>query len=176
MNNFLTYEFSKKYTDDTITKVTGCSREKIGKSGYISTDEPITSLKPTFHSKWRCEVISCAPGDVFTVYTKGDSHKLAWVFLNDNNARLTPCARPNTNVNDAVITAPEGAAKLIINANVDPENGVEPYCFRGKLTVKSIEDIISSLVLKANAADVYNKSEVEQKIAAAIGGVENGSY
>ena len=92
---------------------------------------------------------------MFTVYTKGDSHKLAWVFLDNSNAKLTPSAKPNTDVNDAVITAPEGAVKLIINANV---NSVEPYCFRGELTLKSIEEIRSALTLKANSSDIPTKT------------------
>lgn len=81
-------------------------------------------------------IIDVLPGDKFTVSSVGGNSSRAWCFI-DNDGNMKSVEAANVSVSDKVITAPEGATKLIINAK--PLTDAPSYY--GEFLVKQVEDV-----------------------------------
>jgi uncharacterized protein (DUF1330 family) len=81
---------------------------------YIVTTAPIT-LTPVSNAAWAYAIVSCSPGDVFSVIgAYGISSARAWTFINDSNAIITQGASTLESVTERIVCPPT-ATKLIFN-------------------------------------------------------------
>lgn len=85
----------------------------------ISTATSPISLTPTPYTGFKCAVIDCSAGDLFTINIEGGgTSALGFVFIDSSNNPIT-AARPSVTYSDVIICAPANAAKLIINTKND---------------------------------------------------------
>ena len=121
--------------------------ERIGlvKSGYYNLSSSITYVNPNeTPNLWNpgvCVVISCSPGDVFSVTSTGTAAARNWAFLssaNTNNIITRKVDTSNQYICDReIITAPNNASYAVFNANKNYI--VEVY--KGKPVTLQIEEI-----------------------------------
>ena len=93
-------------------------------NAYIKTNVNIGSnvdLNPTSENGYRCAVVNCEEGDIFTITVLGATIPRAWAFVDVNDA-LIAVAASNANDVDYVLTAPPNAKKLILNDH--PTDGI----------------------------------------------------
>lgn len=92
-------------------------------NGYIKTNESVgteVSLTPLPLNGYRYSITECAEGDKFVISVRGRSTPRAWAFL-DNDNKLIAVSGSMKTYSDYMITAPAGAAKLVLNDTA--ENG-----------------------------------------------------
>lgn len=168
MNNFLTYEFSKKYTDTNIADINTALAFKADaaevelitangrvdanfESGYIETGSysvgDTVSMSPTSHNNWKHLVVECIAGDVFSVRAAGNSGNRAWNWLDADHKLLSRSASSSEAI-EVTITAPRNAAYLLLNAQI---SNPPYYIFSGGLVKSRLSALEQG---KANAADV----------------------
>ena len=85
---------------------------------YINTNQEIGNEVPltlVSSAGYRCAIVDCEEGDVFYLdgLVGGNSARLR-IFVDENNVKLTTCAN-NLRSTTETVTAPEGAAKLVLN-------------------------------------------------------------
>lgn len=109
-------------SDETIIRIDdSLGNESIGDPTYINkvirTNGSVVDLNTLWPiSDFKCWVLDCQEGDVFTITgTGGDTPRLyAFIDANNNNLLKAPS---RTTVTQLAIIAPENASKLIINVN-----------------------------------------------------------
>lgn len=87
-------------------------------TGAINTQTSPVNLTPTTPtSDYRYAVVSCTAGDVFRIIGTGANNYRMWTFIDSSNNIITQSAgMSDWEVSkDETVTAPEGAAKLIVN-------------------------------------------------------------
>lgn len=101
--------------------------EWAGDNSYIATSGTTADPEsPVSYEGFRYAVVDCEPGDVFTVNVSGGITPRAWAFINSSGTVLTRAdsSTVTPNYRDAVIIAPSGASKLILN---DRYSGLDSY-------------------------------------------------
>lgn len=85
---------------------------------YDLSGSSVTIGSPTSNATKKYALVSCSPGDVFTVSSTGGTSAQPWGFVNSSGTILSKTGNTQTvTVTNAVLTAPENAAYLIINDN-----------------------------------------------------------
>lgn len=111
-------------------------------SGYnITTGVAVgatVSLTPQSIARWNYAIVSCVAGDQFTISGIGGVSPRAWAFVDNNNNLISKSAISATLTN-SIITAPAGAAKLIINSSTIAVSYV------GKPTMTSVSESINNI-------------------------------
>lgn len=111
-------------------------------SGYnITTGVAVgatVSLTPQSIAGWNYAIVSCVAGDQFTISGIGGVSPRAWAFVDNNNNLISKSAISATLTN-SIITAPAGAAKLIINSSTIAVSYV------GKPTMTSVSESINNI-------------------------------
>lgn len=105
---------TQKTSIDATAKITG-NREIVFASGKIDNTTSPVDTTVVADATFMCAVVDCAEGDIFTVDLYGYSPYVAYAFINSSNV---PVSYSTTAQARGTITAPEGAAKLILNGSV----------------------------------------------------------
>ena len=101
---------------DTMETVNGVKFIELTWGYYINTSVSsvdITSL--TAHDTFGYAVVDCAEGDKFVINGTGGSKPRLWAFISSTGSRLSVSGASATGEN-LTVTAPENAAKLVINS------------------------------------------------------------
>lgn len=118
--------------------------------GYYDMQANSSSITTAYdNDASQCCAISCAPGDVVHVRANGYSGNGTYVFLSASNERIGQIVTGESDGSTA-ITAPAGAAKLIVNATAAYTN---PYVAVGSYTeddITSIYNKLSKMILMQN--------------------------
>lgn len=121
-----------------INSIAGISPEEGWQEGKkISTANSPLSFDPTSDSAWSCIVVDCVAGDKFTLTATNDSMNYrVYSFCASDGTILE---RPSSNKawTNEIITAPEGATKLVCNS----KNTVSYELYKG-----TVPDALSKLV------------------------------
>lgn len=111
---------------------------------YINcTGDTIDISSKVYSPTWNSIIADCESGDQFTLNATGGSDPRAYAFI-DSNGTVLEKSGSSKSFTNAVITAPNNAAKLIINDNSGR------ISFDGVSTKKSFDLINSSLDLANN--------------------------
>lgn len=109
---------------DDVNKITGVSKVEYITGKYVSTsNNPLTMEDgrpvPTGSSAaWKCAIIQCSEGDVFTVNGVSNNYTLrAWYFVKSDGTYISESANPFDVSNNLVLVAPANAGWLILNSN-----------------------------------------------------------
>lgn len=103
-------------------------------NGYYSTSTVgATVTSPTANDNFQAAMISCSPGDVFTVSGTGGGQPRVWAFL-DSDHKVTRFETRNVPIENAVITAGPGETYLVLNNHKVNNPGAVSYY--GELLVK----------------------------------------
>ena len=86
------------------------------------------SLSPVASATHEFAIIDCSENDVFFINSRGTSVGVSYAFIDTDNKLINRSV--DSTYTQAFISAPAGAAKLIINNYLD---GVERYSYRGNL-------------------------------------------
>ena len=120
--------------------------------GYYITDNvsagvtvDLTPVASSTFNNGGYAIYNCQAGDVFIINGNGGSSARLWCFIDSSNKRLT-VANSGASGSDLVITAPENAAKLIINSQT---NGL---CYKG-ITVQML---INNMTQKYGSIQTVN--------------------
>lgn len=107
-------------------------------TGYYNMKAQSSSILTVYPSEASmCCVMSCAPGDILHIRAGGYSTYGTYVFLNSSNAVIGNLFTGTSN-GSAIITAPAGAAKVIVNSMT---SYADPYVAIGTYTEDDITDI-----------------------------------
>ena len=103
--------------DTTLTKTTGNAIIPVTeKNKYLRLQNGVVAINsPTVSSNFDYYLIPCSEGDTFTVSAVGGASARAWLFTKEDGTAIRPYAAENVSVNDLELTAPAGAAYLVIN-------------------------------------------------------------
>ena len=128
-----------------ITTITGRNAVEMtnGKVVYIQNNQD-NSLTPSDSQLYRCAVVSCSAGDVFTINATGRTAGRPWAFV-DSNGRIVDGKAAEYSNNDVVvtnliITAPSGVSYLVVNDRYS--GGVSIY---GENIDKDITDLTDNV-------------------------------
>ena len=116
---------------------------------YINTsgdtvDWSTPSVSGSINIKW--SVLECEEGDSFTISGKGGNSDRLWAFA-DSSKNIISRSAANATANKMVITAPENAAYLILNDEIDS------LSYIGILLVSRVEEIETYLPSEVLIAD-----------------------
>lgn len=123
----------------------------------------VVDLTPEPISYYYHAIVPASAGDKFTLTASGGDNPRTWGFLSEGNALLAVSA-PSLVCNEAVVTAPEGAAWLVINSR-DSYLGT---CYIGQCRIRAAEKDIDEL---AEDRELTFKDGMNIKLAYNIGGV-----
>lgn len=90
-------------------------------------------------SEYRCAVVQCVEGDIFTITATGGNAGRAWTFINGSGVKLSGAAGGGAATNKELV-APAGSSYLIIN---DKSSGAS---YKGKRTydeIVKLQDAVS---------------------------------
>ena len=104
---------------------------------WIDTSSTVDVTSMATHTGFSCCVIPCSQGDQFTLTGKGSttSHRL-WSFINSNGSKLK-YSGSNAEASSELLTAPENAVYLVINADMTKER----WIYKNKLLIKYVEEL-----------------------------------
>lgn len=148
-----------EYSDRTL-------RQYIATNGTtVQWDTP--SVSSLTQIKWA--VVECNPGDKFTVNGKGGNFDRLWAFADSEKNILDPRALAGISANDLVITAPENAAYLILNNEVDTKSYIGDFVVkRVSALEKKIDETDDTLYKRGTVmlvAGSYINSTNGQKVS-----------
>lgn len=102
-----------------------------------SNASPVDVTTLINNSAYKCSVIECSAGDVFTIRgTGGDSYRL-WCFINSSGTILDVSAAGATENSNKLITAPNNTSKLVVNI-VKASNG---YVYKGIMPLDKLKEL-----------------------------------
>lgn len=106
-----------KAASDAIGKITGnVLVDATSENAYIDLSSSTADVTaPVYSYGSMYAVISCDPGDVFTITTHGGSSGRAYGFI-DDEGNVLEAAPASTNYDNYTVVAPADADKLIVNA------------------------------------------------------------
>ena len=123
--------------------ITGVSEIKFINGSYIKTNGGVgTIVNPTpisGSSTNNYAIVDCVPNDKFTINATGGNAGRLWCFC-DSNYTILAASGQNITGENLILTAPENAAKLILN----PVTGYG-YCCKGVPTDISIAELSESV-------------------------------
>ena len=104
---------------------------------YISlTTDPVDYTPQSSSSGLRYTIVECSEGDKFVINAVGATNGRAWGFVDDED-HVIMVAGSNATALDLHITAPTGAAKLIINDKSNGDSYKIPDTYTGKVVTVS---------------------------------------
>ena len=136
----------KSQIEDLVQTKTAISLATTGCIWTTATIGGTVSLTPVAVSGYKCTVVECVAGDVFTINTTGGSGPRAWGFLDSDN-KLLSVAGPGA-VSETV-TAPTNAVKLAIN---DSSGSGKAYKLSEPGRVDDLEDDVNDI--QADLSDI----------------------
>lgn len=109
--------------------ISGCTNIRFIYGYYINTNGSAVDIdNPIMYSTWAYAKTECTAGDVFYVKGYGGSNGRLWCFIDANGAVLS-AAETNLHTDVLIpITAPTGAAFVIVNSRYNMIDGV---CLKG---------------------------------------------
>jgi len=121
-----------------ITDITGNTQIPItAENAYIGmSDNKMDYESPTPSVNFNYYLVPCVAGDVFTISATGGNAPRAWCFIDSSKNAIAPYADLSETVTELVVTAPTGAAYLIIN---DKKTGARSYY--GELVKIDVENL-----------------------------------
>ena len=117
---------------------------------YFPTNgETVNILNPTMNASYRYNVVTCNPGDSFTINATGGASARAYAFI-DNNGTILNVLPPSGKVENEVIIAPENTLYLVIN-----DNGKDAMCYKGDMMAAAsamnvLETQITDVIIDGN--------------------------
>lgn len=106
-----------------VNTITGVEKitYQIGK--YVGTTNPLTledgvPVPTGTSSAWKCAIIPCSEGDVFTINGASNNHALrGWFFAKSDGYYISESANPFDVSDNLALVAPANSAWLILNSN-----------------------------------------------------------
>lgn len=134
--------------------VTGTSKVAIINGGYITTSgDSVDVGTVTTNSNYRHVVVSCSPGDKFTITGTGGSSPRLWCFIKADGTSLDKAAASDTST-DKTITAPSASGYLVVNVDVRHDYSL----YKGVIT-KNIEGEVEALEKNVSSGvNLFDKS------------------
>ena len=142
---------------------------------YVETTNPLTmeggEPVPTGESNaWKCAIIACQPGDVFTINGASNYHTFrGWFFANALGGYLSESPATFDVSNNLEITAPANAAWLILNSNA-----LSRRSYIGRLVQRTLDSFKSDLNTEI-LQRVYNDSLILSSYPANVTPIEIGA-
>lgn len=176
-----TYATLKERLDTELSRFSGdISHIALDTVGYISTVGDTTNFTPTSNVSYRCAVIECSEGDMFTVTSSSGSSSLPYAFVNSENEFIMK-ADANS-VENRHIKAPAGSVKVIFNTgnipNAKVSNGwISANSVFSELDAK-ISDVDSTLKSIYNTTPIaYNlRGYITNADVISLTPIDNNSY
>lgn len=81
--------------------------------GYIKTSTSVINLTPVSNNSYRCTILDCVEGDLFTVTSTSGEGSLPYVFIDADNNALQKCKV--SSVTNLFIRAPKNTSKVVFN-------------------------------------------------------------
>ena len=160
-------DFRNEVTDlkSAVYKYTGNKEIPVKSGAYIALNGSTANINsPVTSASSEYAVVQCVKGDIFTVSTTGGASGRAYGFIS-SNGEILQVAGASVTIAEQVLTAPENAAYLIINAY---NASIEAYY--GKFLDEKVEDLsadindvkkamftIENLEIKEGAPRVYSR-------------------
>lgn len=129
---------------DDIQTSTGYRRINFTEDYYIYFDT-VANLTPQYNATYQYAVISCSPGDKFTI--KAGSGPIGAYAFADSSLNVLQSSSAYVALDDLQVTAPADTAYLIVN-----DNGKTGYAYYGYGLLK---DNFSSFVSDINELQIY---------------------
>jgi len=134
--------------------VTGTSKVAITEGGYITTSgDSVDVSEVTANSNYCHVVVSCSPGDKFTVTGTGGSSPRLWCFIKADGTSLDKAVAGDTST-DKTITAPSASGYLVVNVDIRHDYSL----YKGVIT-KNIEGEVEALEKNVSSGvNLFDKS------------------
>lgn len=164
-----TYATLKERLDTELSRFTGdISHIALNTVGYISTAGDTTNLTPTSDVSYRCAVVSCQSGDLFTVTSQSGSSSLPYSFVNSNNEFIMKSDA--NSVEGRHIKAPDGAVKAIFNTGNIPNAKVS----HGWINTNSVFSELDEKINDVNntLTSIYNTAQISYNLRGYIANAE----
>ncbi|MBQ1779224.1 MAG: hypothetical protein IIZ93_13805 [Acidaminococcaceae bacterium] len=124
------------------------------KNHFITTKN--TTVNPdsmTANADYDCAVVSCSPGDVFTIKGKGGGSPRLWCFISDATTdNQLSVANQNKTLNCETIIAPENATKLVLNV----DHSMDAFAVKGLTPDNRMKEMISGVITPMNSAEAWS--------------------
>lgn len=156
-----------------LAKLTGGTEIQFTQGGNISLGNVgvgnVASLVPDVSSgasTFSYAIVNCQQNDVFLINALGGANPRVYGFLDENNVIIS-MGENTERLNDAILHAPFGAAKLVINSQTASLGN----CYRGvvKQQIEDIQNSLSGYVL----TEIIFKQGCNIKLGIGIGGTVN---
>lgn len=170
------YDDGGDTVQEVIDAVHGIEVFCVDSNGYIATGDAATTVNtdaPEYSPNLKYAVVTCQPGDVFTLNGTGGATARLWCFVGQNGENIRHAGQ-NVTGEDLEIVAPSGAVKLVVNMNVS-NIGV---CYKGRLMTRpgicelnaDMDPLIQSMgrkVLTTNATEdtAYQEAPAPLRLA-----------
>lgn len=120
------YDKIENEIKNNVGEITGNEPIFFTKGGYITSGNDPISTTPTTNANWQYAIVSCSPGEKFTITANGASAPRAYMFVDANLNQIETSAL-NMDFFEWEIVAPTSSAYLVLNKNAT-NNGIS---FRG---------------------------------------------